>query len=93
MGETDYALRFERVIDAPRGRVWAAWTEPAKLREWYRLADACSTPDAELDLRAGGSYRLGLKPPGRPTLPSRSWSMHSARIFSTPLVCWVRLRA
>jgi uncharacterized protein YndB with AHSA1/START domain len=62
-----YALHFERVIDAPRGVVCRAWTDPASLRAWYRPDDTWSTPVAELDLRAGGAYRLGLTPPGGST--------------------------
>jgi len=60
-----YALRFERVIEAPRSVVCRAWTEPERLREWYRPDDAWSTTAAEIDLRIGGAYRFGLKAPGR----------------------------
>ena len=54
-----YALRFERVIEAPRSVVCRAWTEPERLREWYRPDDAWSTPVAEIDLRIGGVRDLG----------------------------------
>src|SRR5262245_43289795 len=62
-----YALRFERVIDARRGIVCRAWTEPERLRAWYRPDDSWTTPTAEVHLRAGGAYRFGLKPPGGST--------------------------
>jgi uncharacterized protein YndB with AHSA1/START domain len=65
MAEGAYGLRFERVIEAPRSIVCRAWTEPERLREWYRPDVAWSTPTAEMDLRVGGAYRFGLKPPGR----------------------------
>jgi hypothetical protein len=29
-------------------------------------------------------------PPGRPTLPSRSWSIAAARMICTPVECWVQ---
>jgi uncharacterized protein YndB with AHSA1/START domain len=63
--EGAYGLWFERVIEVPRSVVCRAWTEPERLREWYRPDDAWSTPIAEIDLRVGGAYRFGLKPPGR----------------------------
>ena len=67
MSESTYTLSFERVIDMPRSFVCRAWTEPAQLQQWYRPDDAWSTPTAEIDLRTGGAYRFGLKPPGRST--------------------------
>jgi uncharacterized protein YndB with AHSA1/START domain len=42
-------LRFERRLAHPVDRVWAALTEPEKMREWW------ATPD-ELDLREGGRF-------------------------------------
>jgi uncharacterized protein YndB with AHSA1/START domain len=54
------------VIEAERGVVWRAWTAPQGLLRWYRPDDAWSTPTAEVDLREGGAYRIGLQPPGRP---------------------------
>ena len=63
MAESAYGLRFERTIEEPRSVVWRAWTDPVRLREWYRPDDAWSTPSAEIDLRVGGTYRFALKPP------------------------------
>ncbi len=65
MTEGVHALWFEREIEAPRSVVCRAWTEPERLRDWYRPDDAWSTPIAEIDLRIGGAYRFGLKPPGQ----------------------------
>jgi len=43
-------LVFERVIDVPQERVWAAWTMPNQLMTWF-----CPLPwktvDCEIDLR------------------------------------------
>jgi len=66
MTETAYALHFDRVIDAPRSFVCRAWTEPKHLKVWYKPDDAWSVPTAEIDLRVGGAYRFGLKPPDGP---------------------------
>lgn len=66
-GPSSYALHFERVIEAPRNAVCQAWTEPDRLKKWYRPDDTWSTPVAEVDLRRSGQYRIGLKPGGGST--------------------------
>jgi uncharacterized protein YndB with AHSA1/START domain len=63
MSET-YELSVTKVIRAPRATVFEAWTTPSWLERWYGLADDWRTPVAEVDLRVGGRYRLGLQPPG-----------------------------
>jgi uncharacterized protein YndB with AHSA1/START domain len=50
------ALRLERRLAAPQGRVWAALTDPAELAAWFWPARA--TPTAEVDLRVGGRFRI-----------------------------------
>lgn len=67
MSDTIYALHFERVINAQRSIVCQAWTEPDRLKKWYRPDATWTTPIAEIDLRRGGRYRIGLKPPGGST--------------------------
>ncbi len=57
-------LRVRRVFEAPRERVFQAWTAPAELAKWWRVADGYSTPIAEVDLRVGGQFRLGMQAPG-----------------------------
>lgn len=61
------ALAVSRIFDATREKVFAAWTSPDALRRWYKLADDWEVPVAEVDLRVGGEYRIGMKPPGRDT--------------------------
>lgn len=48
--ERGMQARWERRIAHARGEVWAALTEPARLREWLA--------DADIDLREGGSIEL-----------------------------------
>ena len=67
MSDITYGLHFDRVIDAPRHFVCRAWTEPDRLRVWYKPDDTWSIPTAESELRVGGAYRIGLKPPGGST--------------------------
>jgi uncharacterized protein YndB with AHSA1/START domain len=51
------ALALTRIIRAPREKVFAAWTEPEALKKWWGPGHV-SCPEAEVDLREGGTYRL-----------------------------------
>ena len=51
--ETDDII-IERVIDAPRDRVWRCWTEPELMKRWFTPAP-WQTVHAEVDLRPGGA--------------------------------------
>ncbi|AYJ50450.1 SRPBCC family protein [Rhodococcus sp. P1Y] len=48
-------LTVSRIIKAPRARVWAAWTTPSQLEQWWVPAPARSRV-VELDLTPGGSF-------------------------------------
>jgi uncharacterized protein YndB with AHSA1/START domain len=56
-------LSLERSFDAPRDAVFAAWTDPEVLRRWWAAGPDWDTPEAEVDLRVGGSYRLAMRDP------------------------------
>lgn len=58
------SLELKYVFDAPRERVWRAWTDPAALKQWFRTTPEFTTPLAEVDLRVGGRFRLGMQQPG-----------------------------
>src|SRR5689334_13423692 len=47
----------ERVFAAPRGRVWAAFTDPELIPHWWGLRGNPTVVDA-LDLRPGGAWRF-----------------------------------
>ncbi|QMV01163.1 polyketide cyclase [Devosia sp. D6-9] len=51
--DTNRELVLTRLIDAPRERVFAAWTQPDLLKQWF-APRPWSTPVAELDVRTGG---------------------------------------
>ena len=54
-------LDIVRIFDAPRELVWAAWTDPDQIAEWWGPA-GMHTPRAsvELDLRPGGVFRITM---------------------------------
>jgi uncharacterized protein YndB with AHSA1/START domain len=55
-------LHLERFLDAPRERVFAACIEPEKLAEWWGPT-GFTIPSVDLDVRAGGRYRITMQPP------------------------------
>lgn len=58
-------IDLTRVIRAPRTRVFDAWTNAEHLKKWWGPG-AVSCPEAEVDLRVGGKYRIGnLQEDGR----------------------------
>lgn len=58
----DTDLLLERVIDVPRERVWAAWTQPELLQQWF-TPRPWTTPVCEIDLRPGGIFRTIMRSP------------------------------
>lgn len=55
-------LVLERTIPVPPSRVWAAWTEPELLMQWFTPAP-WKTVAAELDLRPGGGCVTTMESP------------------------------
>jgi uncharacterized protein YndB with AHSA1/START domain len=51
-------LVVRRMIRATPDRLFAFWTEPEHLVRWWG-PNGASCPKAEVDLRPGGSYRIG----------------------------------
>lgn len=58
-------LQINRIFNAPRDKVFRAWTEPEALKQWWGPA-GISTPLVEIDLRVGGRYRFGMQFPDQP---------------------------
>jgi uncharacterized protein YndB with AHSA1/START domain len=55
-------LLLERIVDVPPVLVWAAWTEPVRLKKWFTPAP-WQTVDCEIDLRPGGIFRFVMRSP------------------------------
>jgi uncharacterized protein YndB with AHSA1/START domain len=55
--DTNRDLVLTRLIDAPRDKLYRAWTDPALLTQWF-APKPWSTPRAETDLRIGGSSTI-----------------------------------
>jgi len=55
-------LVLTRTFDAPRDRLFTLLTEPSELASWWG-PHGFTTPEIDLDLRVGGSYRFTMQPP------------------------------
>jgi uncharacterized protein YndB with AHSA1/START domain len=53
---------ISRVFDAPRDRVWKAWTEAERLKQWWG-PKGFAVHTCKLDLRPGGVFHYGMKAP------------------------------
>ena len=66
---TDRDLVLTRLIDAPREKLYRAWTEPELLKQWFAPLPY-TTPVAELDVRAGGSNVIVMRGPDGADMPN-----------------------
>ena len=57
---TEITLNLRRIFKAERKKVFRAWTDPEELKKWWG-PEGYATPSAEVDLRVGGKYRLGMR--------------------------------
>lgn len=55
-------LMLTRLIDAPRQKIFRAWTDPALLVQWFTPAP-WTTSLAELDVRPGGTSLVVMRGP------------------------------
>lgn len=55
-------LVVTKIIPASPERLFAAWTEPAQLKQWWG-PESVTCIEAEVDLRVGGRYRIGNRFP------------------------------
>jgi uncharacterized protein YndB with AHSA1/START domain len=53
---------ISRVYDAPRERVWQAWTESERLKQWWG-PKGFTTHTCKVDLRPGGVFHYGMRAP------------------------------
>ncbi len=57
-------LVFERTFDAPRDRVWRAFTDPEQVERWWGQKNS-TTKVTEMDVRPGGKWRYVSSAPHR----------------------------
>jgi uncharacterized protein YndB with AHSA1/START domain len=70
MPTSDRELVLTRLIDAPRERLYEAWTDPELLKRWFAPLPY-TTPRAELDVRPGGATLVVMRDPQGNEYPNR----------------------
>jgi uncharacterized protein YndB with AHSA1/START domain len=61
----DQVVTITRIFEAPRERVFRAWTEPDEIAAWYGPEHFDAPRDRiHVDLRVGGRYELTMVAPG-----------------------------
>lgn len=55
-------LVIEREFDAPRERVWMAWTDPELVKRWWG-PKGFTAPVCRISLRVGGAYFFCMRSP------------------------------
>jgi uncharacterized protein YndB with AHSA1/START domain len=66
----DRELVLTRIIDAPREKLFRAWTEPELLKQWFAPLP-WTTPVARLDVRPGGASLIVMRGPDGNEFPNR----------------------
>jgi uncharacterized protein YndB with AHSA1/START domain len=65
-----YELSLTRMIDAPRQKIFKAWTTPELVKQWFAPLP-WSTPHVEMDVRPGGASLIVMAGPDGNEFPSR----------------------
>ena len=65
----DRELVLTRLINAPRAKVYRAWTDPELLKQWF-APKPYTTPVVEIDVRPGGSATFVMRGPDGKDLPN-----------------------
>ncbi|MDQ9171871.1 SRPBCC family protein [Oxalobacteraceae bacterium R-40] len=61
-------LILTRIIDAPREKVFQAWTDPELIRQWF-APKPWTTSSAQTDVRTGGSSLIVMRGPDGTEIP------------------------
>jgi uncharacterized protein YndB with AHSA1/START domain len=67
---SDRELVLTRIINAPREKVFKAWTDPELLKQWFAPLPY-TTPKAELEVRPGGSNLIVMRDAAGNDFPNR----------------------
>lgn len=67
---SDRELVIARIIDAPREKVFRAWTDPKLMPQWFAPLP-WTTPFAETDVRPGGASLIVMRDPEGNEFPNR----------------------
>lgn len=58
---SEEVITVETVVKAPLIAVWEYWSKPEHIRHWAFASDDWEAPEAENDLRKGGSFKTRMQ--------------------------------
>ena len=61
-GAASRELAITRIFDAPRERVFQAWTDPKQVAQWWG-PKGFTNPVCDMDVRPGGALRIVMRGP------------------------------
>ena len=67
---SDLELVLTRLIDAPRSKLFRAWTDPELLKQWF-VPRPWTVARAEVDVRPGGANLIVMRNPEGQEFPNR----------------------
>ncbi|KRB50768.1 polyketide cyclase [Rhizobium sp. Root708] len=68
--DDEHELVLVREFDAPREKIFKAWTDPVLMKEWF-VPRPWSIAEAKLDVRPGGSNLIVMRSPDGQEFPNR----------------------
>lgn len=82
--EPAFELILERLIDAPRERVWRAWSDPERLKRWFAPRPYVLGVET-MDFRSGGSFAMFMTAPDG---QKHSFSGRYLEVKEPELIVW-----
>ena len=68
--EAQHELVLVREFDAPREKIFKAWTDPVLMKEWF-VPRPWTLSDVKVDVRPGGSNLIVMRSPEGQEFPNR----------------------
>ncbi len=53
-------IRLNKLVRAPRKRVYEAWLDPAQVKQWWFPGPGMTVPSVSMDAVVGGRYRIEM---------------------------------
>ncbi len=53
-------IKVAIVVKDSMERVWNCWTQAEHIKEWYHAADTWYVPNAEVDFKEGGKFKIKM---------------------------------
>jgi uncharacterized protein YndB with AHSA1/START domain len=86
--DTTASMSVTQIVNSSPDVVFAAFTDPEEIKKWHAPGPDFTVCIAEVDLRLGGRYRIGMQPlrTARNHIPSTGSIVRSAHltVSSTP---------